>query len=1005
MESKFSTANGGTLHPHVDLQQGQTLHGFEVKKITPIEELRGVAIELLHPYSGARLLHLYSDDTRNLFSISPTTPSTDDTGLTHILEHSVMKGSRKYPIQSVSFEIMKMSLATYDSTNAMNYVDHAFYYTSNNVKKDLFNIAEVHFDSVFHPLLTEETFKQEGYHLEPVDPDQPTGDLKISGIVYNEVKNNLSDPYANLYFTLTRGLLPDTCYTNNSAGNTLVMTDLTWEQLKTYHQTHYHPRNCYFFCYGNIPTSEYLLFLADKLAAIPKTETNGYQYPLRQEITKQQKWKSPRIVRDTYPIGTDESLTEKTYLMLSWLIGETTDPEDTVLCRVLNLILFGNAGAPLRKAIVDSKLGTDILINFLGDLTGPNRTICVGLVGSEADRTNAFTELVLNTLTEIADSDIDKDRIETAFQQITYDYQEVTPSFPFQMMKRVVNTWIYEKDPTLFLNMGTHISVIRQRWEKNPNIFNELIRERILNNPHRLTTILTPNPDMQAGFDKQENARLAAIRSQLTDEQMIQLANDATELERLSGQPNSPDDLAKLPQLHVSELPKEPLHIPTTVETVSGRPLLRCDVFPNGVNYIVINFDLQGLPQHLWQYLPIYTDAIDKLGAGQLNYEQIAQLRAAATGGIGCSPNFTTHALDPSRLIWHLQFRLKALDGKIETALRVLQDLIFAVNPRDKDRFNDVLNQAVASKHDYYNVSVANRRAARGLSQRGYLTDIVYGLPRLRTSEMLLDRFDESYEELTGYIEQIREFLLVQSRVTASFTGSDSAFKLFQGQFAEWINNMRDEAIFPEPIDFEPFNTPPREGLAAPIQVAYCTQMMPAPHYSHPDSGLLTIGSHIITNDYMYPEIRLKGNAYGFSFSYNPFEPMLYQGSQYDPHIARTLNVFAETVNYVKQVEWTQVDIDRAIIGSAAGYQQTVRPSQASIDSLWHYLREQTQEVIEEKYAALHRATPKEVKRVLLETLEGNGDKTSICVMANRKKLEEENQKMDHPLVIEDIAT
>ncbi|MYF56537.1 hypothetical protein F4083_11330 [Candidatus Poribacteria bacterium] len=994
---------GKEINLSVDLQQGQQLYGFEVKAITPIDELCAVAIELFHPHSGARLMHLWTDDPRNLFSISPLTPTLDDTGLQHILEHSVTQGSRNYPIKGVLFEMMKMSLATYDSTNAMNYIDHAFYYTSNNVKKDLFNVAEIHFDSVFHPLLTEETFKREGHHLEPVDPDQPTGDLKINGIVYNEVKIGLSHPEFCLILAVVGGLLPDTCYAYNGGGNYLVMPDLTYEQLKTYHQTYYHPHNSYFFFYGNIPTQDYLLFLADKLAAIPKTGTHGFLHPLRSEITHQPKWKSPRTVTDTYPISPDEPLTEKTYLMLSWIIGGITDPEEAILCDILRRILLDNEGSPLRKAIVNSKLGTDIRYNIFDGKVGPNRTFSVGLFGSEADRVDGFTELVIRTLTQIADAEIDKEIVETAFQQITYDYQEVTPGFPFQMMIRVINTWVYEKEPTLFLKMGTHLSAIRQRWEQNPQIFNELIRERLLDNPHRLTSILTPDPEMQARLDATENKRLKAIRAQLTDEQMRQLAADAAELERLSGQPNSPEDLAKLPQLHVSDLPEEPLHIPTNVETVRGRPLLRNDIFSNGVNYLTVNFDLRGLPQYLWQYLPSYTEAISKLGAGKMNYEQMAQRRAAATGGIGCSPNFTTHALDPNHPVWDMQFRLKALDGKIEDALNVLRDLIFDVNPRDKDRLYDILNQAVASKHDYYDASVANRRAARGLSQRGLLTDIVYGLPRLRTCEMLHNRFDESYEELTGYIEQIREFLLVRGRVTASFTGSDAAYELFKEQFAEWIDDMRDESIIPTPIGFKSFDMPPREGLAAPIPIAHCTQMMPAPHYAHPDSGLLTIGSHILERDYMLPEIRLKGNAYGFSFSYNAFEPMLYQGSQFDPHVARTLDVFAQTVDYVKQTEWTQTDIDRAIIAKSSDYLNTIRPSQASTDAIWHYIKGQTREVVEEKYAQLQRAIPKEVKRALLQVLEENQDKASICVIASREKLEAENQKMDCPLQIEDI--
>ena len=785
------------------------------------------------------------------------------------------------------------------------------------------------------------------------------------------------------------------------------MPDLTYEQLKTYHQTYFHPRNCYFFFYGNVPTNDYLEFLADKLAAIPKPETNGFLHPLCPEISHQPKWKSPRTVTDAYPIGADEPLTEKTYLTLSWIIGETTDPEDAILCSILNLILLGNEGAPLRKAIMDSKLGTDILNDFLGDFTGPNRTFCVGLVGSEAHRVDTFTELVIRTLTQIANAEIDKEKVEAAFQQITYDYQEITPNFPFQMMMRVVNTWIYEKEPTRFLKMGTHLSTIRKRWKQNPQIFNELIRERLLDNPHRLTTILTPDPDMQARFDANENKRLNAIRAKLTDEQMKQVAADAAELERLNEQPNSPEDLAKLPQLQVSDLPKKSIHIPTTVEKVRGQTLLRNDVFSNSVNYLVLSFDLQGLPQHLWQYLPRYTDAIGKLGAGQMSYEQMAQRSTAATGGIGCSLNFSTHALDPNRHVWNMQFRLKALDGKMEAALGVLHDLVFTVNPRDKERLYDVLSQAVVRYqsmiHGYSGPSIPNHHAARGLSPRGYLKEIVFGLPQCRATEMLLKRFDESYEEFADCIEQIREFLLVQDRVTASFTGSDTAFEVIQAQLTEWISDMRDEPITSAPVGFKPFDVPPREGLTAPIQIAHCTQMIPAPHYSHPDSALLTIGSHILMFDYMLPEIRFKGNAYNCPFSYNPFESLIYQGSQFDPHVARTLDVFAGTIDYVKQIEWTQTDIDRAIIAKSTDYQKTVRPSQASNDALAHYLAGQTREMFEEKYTQLRRATPKEVKRAMLETLEEGRDKAAICVIASREKLKAENQKMAQPLHIETL--
>lgn len=1004
--------------PPIHLHPGQHLYGFEVKAVTPIDELQAVALELAHPHSGARLLHFYTDDPKNLFSISPITPTPDDRGGQHILEHAVMAGSRNYPVKDVWREMMKRSLATFDSTNAMNYFDHAFYYASSRVKKDLFNLTEVYFDSVFHPLLTEETFKREGHHLEPVDPNQPTGALKINGIVYNEVKNNVSEPKTRLFFATLRGLLPDTLYARDAAGNSQVMPDLTYEEFRTYHKTYYHPSNSYFFFYGNIPTREYLEFLADKLEALPKREAHLFPYPFHPELTYQPRWKFSRTVTDTYPLDAGESLDGKTYLLLSWIIGDKTDPIDFVSCQMLSRILLGNEGAPLRKAIIDSKLGAGLFdlgrMMPLGTGTmvgGPNTTFCVGLTGSEAGRVQAFTELVIDTLRQIADTEIDEERVNAAFQQITSEYQEITQRFPFRLMERIINTWMYEQDPTSFLKMGTCLSAIRRRWERHPHIFNELIRERLLDNPHRLTTVLSPDPDMKARLDANEDARLKAIRAQLTNEQMIEIARNAASLARLNGLPNSPEDLAKLPQLHVSDLPEKPQQIPTTLQTVSGCPLLRNEVFSNGVNYLVLNFDLQGLPQHLWQYLPRYTDAISKLGAGNMNYEQVAQRTAAAVGGLECSPNFRTHGLDPDHPVWNMQFKLKALDGKIEDALDVLQDLIFAVNPRDTERLRDVLNQAVTeyrinmvNKAQFsYGSTVAVYRATHGFSPQAYLSEIVFGLPQLHTSEMLLNRFDESHEELSGYIEQIRDFLLCRGRITASFTGSDAAFEALHGKFAEWIGNMRDEPITSSPTGFEPFDTYPREGLAAPMQVAYCTQVIPAPHYSYPDSVLLAIGAYILENDYLYPELRLKGNAYGGGFTYAPFDSCIYYGSYADPHVARTLDVFQRTIDSVQQVEWTQTNIDRAIIATAKDFLQTVCPSQASTDTLTHYLTGQTQEIIEERYVQLRGATPKAVKGALLQVLEENRDKASICVVASREKLESENQKMVQPLHIEDI--
>ena len=989
--------------PEVDLHPGDQVHGFEVKAVTPIDELRAVTIELTHQHSGARLLHLYTEDTENLFSINFPTPPSDDTGVPHILEHAVLAGSQKFPVKEPFFEMIKMSMATF--INAMTSSDHTCYPVSSNVKKDLFNLAEVYFDAVFHPLLTENTFRREGHHLAPADPDDPTGDLKITGIVYNEMKGAFSDPESRLYRSMSSQLLPDTLYACESGGDPDAIPDLTYEQLKGFHETYYHPSNGYFVLYGDIPTRDYLTFLADKLDRIPRNATSDALRPLSPEVTHQPEWGAPRTVADTYPVGADEPTTEKTYMMLSWCIGDATDPASVALGRILSLILLGNEAAPLRKAIINSKLGADLIYSGAGSI-GPAATFHVSLKGSETERVEAFTQLVIDTLTEIADSEIDSKKVEAAFQQATYYYQEVASMFPLRMLYRVIEGWIYEKAPDTFLKMGKTLNDIRRRWQENPTIFNELIRKSLIENPHRLTSVLSPDRAMQAKMDAKLTERMKETRAALTDEDVEKIAADAAELERLNGVPNPPEALAKLPQLEVSDLPEKPKHIPTTVENVGGRDLLRNDVFANGVNYLVLNFNLQGLPQHLWPYLPRYADAIGKLGAADMNYEEMALRKSAVTGGVGCSVGFSTHALDADRSLQSLSFHLKALDDKMDAALGVLHDLLFAVNPRDQERLRDVLIQAVAEYqtemiHD--GSSTAVHHASRGLSPNSHLAEIIYGLPQLRNSETLLNGYDELNTDLMGHIEGIRDFLLTRERVTVSFTGSDSAFEETRSRLGRWLDAMRDEPITSDPIAFERFETPPREGLAGPIQIAHCAHVMPAPHYSHPDSTLLTIGAHLVRLDYILSEIRFKGNAYGARFTYSPSDAVLCQSSFRDPHVARTINVFEQTVDYVKGVEWTQTDIDRAIIATAKDAERPIRPSHAASSALSQHLAGQTREMREERYAQLRLATPGEVKRALLQLLEGNADKASVCAVSSREKLEAANHELAQPLVIEDI--
>jgi len=982
----------------IDFKVNDTIDGFHVKRVTQLADLNMIAIQLEHIKTGARILHLYTDDAENLFSINFPTPPPNDTGVPHIMEHAVLSGSKRYPVRDPFFEMVKMSMATF--INAMTGWDCTYYPVASNVRADLFNLAEVYFDAVFHPLLTEQTFKREAHHLVPVDKKEATGDLTINGVVYNEMKGSFSDPESKLYREMSRALFPDSIYGRESGGDPESIPDLTYHDFMKFHKNYYQPGNAYLFLYGDISTAEYLNFLEDKLNTFERRD-------IRPMITPQPRWDQPKKITDSYPIGKDESPAGKTYCVINWLVGQGTDAGDVASLAILSNILVGNEAAPLKKAIIESKLGQDLIFSGFSSV-GLETVFRAGLKGTEPDRVDQFENLVLKTLTGLAESDISPDRVEAAFQQAAYYYREILPSYPLHIMDRVMDAWIYGADPLTFVRMHEHLETCKNQYLADPQLFNRLIQDRLLTNNHRLIFVLQPDRDWQARNDAAFEQKMKKVKTQFTGEQLKQIAAEAEQLERISGTPNSPGALATLPQLQVKDLPRKPKHIPTTIEKLNcDVDFLVNDVFSNGVNYLYLDFNLKGLPNELWQFLPRYTDAIHKLGAAGMNYEQIANRMAAYTGGIGCWSYFTTHAADPEQSLWGLRFSLKTLDDQLDRALELLHDLVFGIDPRDNERLRDVLIQAYARYqtelvHD--GSETANRYASRGFSPESHLAEIVNGLPQLTLTEKMSKHFDDLNVELMEKIEAIRDFILVPGRLTASFTGSDRLLENVRKHLSQWIGQMPGKPITAAPIDFIPYSQPPRDGLAGPMQVAFCSQVIPAPHTSYSDSMLLKLGTRIISLEYMLNEIRFKGNAYGAWCSYDGLDREVEFGSYRDPHVARTLQVFADVLDYVHSADWTQTDIDRAIIGTAKNYEKPIRPKSATKNALHRHLTGQSRELRDQQFEQILSAGVNDVKRAVLDFLDNNFEKSATCVVSSREKLEQANRQLaGKPLVIKNI--
>ena len=994
--------------PAVILEPGTELHGFRLHSATPVPEVRSVAYLLEHPASGARLLHLHTGDPENLFSVSFPTPPPDDTGVSHILEHCVLAGSRRFPVREPFFEMIKMSMATF--INAMTGEDSTYYPVASNVPKDLFNLAEVYFDATFHPLLSEQTFRREGHHLAP--PQGANGDgatrLAISGIVYNEMKGAFSDPEACLGRLLNHSLLPDTIYSHESGGTPEAIPDLTYDFFRRYHATYYHPSNAYFFAYGDIATGDYCRFLGERLSGFTRRPVTWPEAAgdTRFAPTRQRRWSEPRVLNDSYPIGAGEPDAERTFLVNAWLTGDALDPADAVLMRILSLILAGNEAAPLRRAVVQSKLGADLTYSGNSSV-GREGTFVIGIRGSEGDRAGKFRELVDSTLHSIADGGISTEMVETAFRQAAFEYLEVQPMFPLHTLFRVVGSWIYGEDPLSFLRLGTHLATCRERWEQEPDLFARLLRERLLHNHHRLNMVMTPDRTLQGRLDERLTERVRQIEQGLTEAQIAQTAADAAELEQLNSTPNTPAQLASLPQLRVDDLPAKLQHIPTTASEVAGITLLRNDVFSNGVNYLALDFDLTGLPAELWPDLPRYLDATAKLGTAGAGYEELARRKAAATGGIRASVSLGAHSVEAARTLRGVRFSLKALDDQMEEALAILDSVLFSVDPRDRARLQEVLLQARMSYRTGLvrgGARTASLHAGRGLDLEGHLAEIVNGLPQLALCERLTGSFDEQHAALMERVEQIRDFLLVRGRLTVSHTGTEHGAGCVSAALGSWSRRLRDEAITDVDLGFTPYATPPREGLAAQMHVAYCAQVMPAPHFSQPEAVPLEVGAHIVNLDWIFPEIRFKGNAYGAWFRYDALGGSLGLGSYRDPHITRTLDVFGRTRDYVSAATWSEADIGRAIIAVAKRGFTPLRPRPATGLTLQRHLAGVTPEMREARHERLKATTAAEVRQALEQTLTAGFPRSAVCVVSSRDKLEQANRELGAgQLAIEEI--
>lgn len=970
-----------------DWREGVTVvEGFRFLRGAPVPDIRAVAYELEHVKTGAKLLHLHSMDTENCFAVTFPTPPPDSTGVPHILEHSVLGGSRRFPVREPFFEMVKMSMATF--INAFTAQTFTSYPIATNVRKDFFNLVEVYLDAVFHPQLTRQTFQREGHHLRLADNGDPSSALTVSGIVYNEMKGYYSMPETLAANLGAHGLFAGTHLGLDSGGDPDRITDLTYEQFLAFHAAYYHPSNALIFTYGDIPTEDHLRALAPVLNEFGRA---GISIRLPQPP----RWTEPRRIEHAYPIGAGDDPARRTFHTINWWTGSALQPDRVVDWAVLGELLFGNESSPLKKALIDARLGEDIFMSGAESMAH-EATFHVGIKGSEPGAAEAFSALVRGELERLAARPFEPERVAAAYQQLAYHHLEVSSQYPVKVLWETLAAWPLGADPLLFLGMRDCLDASRRRYETDPGLFSRMLREGLLDNPHRVFLTLRPDAEAQARGDREFTERMAAAKSRMSADEVARVAREAAELEEAQGRPNSPESLARLPQLHVSDLPRVPRHVPTTAGDVAGVRMLANDVFANGVNYLELNIDLCGMDLAAALSLPRYCDAFRKMGAAGQTFEQIAMRRAACTGSLHCGWFISRPVDEAGRSMFGLRFGMKTLDAQAPAALALLGDILFGLDPRDPERLRDVLTQSRAGYRTVLvndGLGTARRHACRGLTPESALDHALFCRSQLIGVEDTLAAFDRAQEPLMNAIVKIRDLLRDRSRWTVSFTGSEAVLRQVKEAIASWARDMPcgcPARTRPCP-DMPP---PRREGLVAPLKVAHCVQAMPGPYLMHPASPLLNLGLYLLRFDFFLPEIRFKGNAYGAGIGFDDALGSISMHSYDDPRVCETLAVFDRTLDVVRRAEWTQTDIDRAIIGSAKAVERPIRPGEATSLALARDLRGDTNALREQRYARGLAATPASVKQALLDALEAGRAQSSLCVASSREKLEAANREL-----------
>ncbi|MCX7818384.1 MAG: insulinase family protein [Kiritimatiellae bacterium] len=956
------------------------VHGFRLEETVELPEIDGVGRRFTHERSGARLLHLDVRDDEHLFVAAFRTPPPDDTGLPHILEHTVLCGSRRYPVKDPFVEMLKSSLATF--LNAITWPDRTIYPCASANLRDFRNLMAVYCDAVFHPLLTEDHFRQEGHHLAVADPDRPDSPLVIRGVVFNEMKGAYSTLDGMLDRIATAALLPDTPAGRDSGGWPEAIPSLTYEQFVQFHRNYYHPSNAYLILYTSSPLEPHLKFLDEEVLASFSRRSPPPPIPL------QPRWTAPRQVEATYPALPGETPERRSVVTIDWLTHPSDDVETSVAMSVAFHYLLAHAGCPLRRALEDTHWGDEVLCEHSS--ARRETTFTVGLLGTDAARAREIEALVFDVLRRETSRGFDRELLDAAFHQFELGALHIPELFPLTLADRVLLMWLYEASPWTWLEIRSRLAVLRERMREEPRYIERAVERWLIANPHRVAVVLRPDPELNRRREEEWRRRLEERRRSMSPAELERLARETRELDARTAAPNPPEALATLPRLSLADVSPEPRRLPTTVQTVGGRPMLRVETFTRGVAYVALAADVSELSAEDWVRLTPLVPLWFRTGAAGLDHAAMARRESAVCGGLAGSFTATAHVGTPDRLRLYLMIATYALDERLRSALDLLTDRLWSPNLLDPPRVQTLLGELQSGLRDdvlHSGTKYAASRAGRHFGPIAACVEALSGLEVVRASRRFAEAADRDGEAVGAEFEAVRRRVLSVARWHVAAAGSDAAIDTIAGWFREFVGRC------PQPAAVSPPSwraVPPveLEGIAAPADVAFTALAVPAVPWVDPRSAALRVLCHRLTLDHLWTEIRVRRGAYGCGAMYAPVSGVVVLSSYRDPTPAQSLEIFRRIPDHVeREMDLSPGAVEQAVIGTLKPFERPYRPAHAVGEALARYLRGEDEEFRRRERAALLRVDAAAIREVAATVLRPSLARSAACVIANRDQL------------------